>query len=201
MKLTSNIFYKKRIIQMANRALVALTLTVSMFTGGLAHAADLIIPVTPQPIMPAAGFDWDGLYVGAQGGAQFGGATNGVVGGFAGVNFNTGAGFVAGVEMNGDYVWNGAFNAWEVLASGRVGALVTDDVLFYGKAGLGYRDTNNNGPAQGATYAFGGGLEFAAADSVTIRGEVLGQGFLGAGAPNGGAPVAVKTTIGAAYHF
>lgn len=182
------------------KALAALSVA-ALFTTGSAYAADLIIPTTPQPIIESAGFDWDGLYVGAQGGAQFGGNVNGLVGAFAGVNFSAGSGFVTGVEVNGDYVWNGSFNAWEVVASARAGALVTDDVLVYGKAGLGYRDTNNNGNAQGAMYVFGGGVEFAATDSFTIRGEVLGQGFLGAGASNNGAPVAAKTTIGVAYHF
>lgn len=173
----------------------------ALCTTGSAYAADLIIPTTPQPIYEAAGFGWDGLYVGAQGGVQVGGATNGLVGAFAGFNVNAGNGLVAGVEVNGDYVWNGGFNAWELIASGRAGILVTNDVLAYAKAGLGYRDTNNNGPAQGATYVFGGGLEAAVSDSVTVRGEVLGQGFIGAGAPNGGAPVAVKAAAGIAYHF
>lgn len=186
---------------MHTKTIAALSLAV-MLSGGSAYAADLIIPTTPQPIIESAGFDWDGIYVGAQGGAQFGGDTNGVIGAFAGVNFDTGSGFIAGVEVNGDYVWNGDdFNAWEVLASGRGGVLVTDDVLVYGKAGVGYRDTNNDGPAQGATYAFGGGVEVAAAASFTVRGEILGQGFFGNDAPKDGAPVAAKGTIGVAYHF
>ncbi|HEY8575257.1 MAG TPA: hypothetical protein VIL88_02840, partial [Devosia sp.] len=42
-----------------------------------AQAADLIIPTTPEPIYEAAGFDWEGLYVGARVGGQFVGAVSG----------------------------------------------------------------------------------------------------------------------------
>jgi len=50
-------------------------------------------------------------------------------------------------------------------------------------------------------YAFGGGLEVAATDAMSIRGEVLGQGFFGDDAPNDGGPTAAKATVGVLFHF
>lgn len=185
--------------------IVSALVASATFVCGTAFAADLILPSAPTVPYSApiydAGFQWDGFYAGVLGGAQFAGTTNGVVGGFIGTNFDVGNGFVAGLELSGDYIFRDTFRAGEFFASGRAGALVTDNVLAYAKAGVGYRTTNNGGPAQGAMYSFGGGLELAVTDAVTVRGEVLGQGFMGSGALNGGAPVAAKTTLGVAYHF
>src|SRR5690606_937144 len=58
------------------RSLTLGVAAAALLVGG-AQAADLIIPTTPQPIYEAAGFDWEGLYVGVRAGGQFVG-TDGV---------------------------------------------------------------------------------------------------------------------------
>ena len=185
------------------KSIILAPLMISLGVGAVS-AADLIIPTTPEPIYEAApsGFDWNGLYVGIEGGGQFAGETNGVVGAVAGFNFMVSDSALAGVELQGDYVWNGDdFDATEFLASGRVGAIVTDSVLAYAKAGVGYRDPSNDGNAEGAMYAFGGGLEVATTEAMSVRGEVLGQGFFGDDAPNDGGFTAAKATVGVLFHF
>ena len=170
------------------------------------QAADLIIPTAPQPIIAsydAAGFDWTGLYVGANVGGEFTGAnSNGVVGALAGYNFAVTDAVIAGVEGRADYVFDGDdFSAGEYLALARVGVVATENVLAYGTAGLGYRDTSNNGASEGGIYAFGAGAEIAATENVSLRGEVLGIGFLGDGLNGDNAPAAAKATVGALFHF
>ena len=41
-----------------------------LLSNAAANAADLYVPVTPEPIYEAAGFDWNGLYVGVHGGGE-----------------------------------------------------------------------------------------------------------------------------------
>lgn len=170
-----------------------------------AQAADVIIPTAPQPIVEsyAPGFDWTGFYVGANVGGQFTGAhSNGVVGALLGYNSTIIDSVIAGVEGRADYVFDGYdFSAGEYLALGRIGFLVTDSVLAYGAAGLGYRDTSNGGASEGGIYAFGAGAEIAATEYVSLRGEVLGIGFLGDGLNGNNAPAAAKATVGALFHF
>ena len=170
-----------------------------------AQAADLIIPTAPQPIIEAyddAGFDWTGFYVGANAGAEFTGEnTNGVVGALAGYNFAVSDGIILGVEGRADYVFNGDFNAGEYLALARVGMTPTDSVLIYAAAGAGYRDTSNDGNSEGGIYALGGGAEVAVTDAVSLRGEVLGIGFLGDGLDGDNGLAAAKATAGVLFHF
>ena len=124
---------------------------------GPAVAADLIIPVSPEPIYDEAGFDWSGAYIGATLGGQgvraFApgqGTIQGTafVGGiFAGVNAQAGN-FVFGAEADIEY---SAFNQRQACGNplwscnayldvqgsvrGRFGYAV-DTLLFYGTAGL-----------------------------------------------------------------
>lgn len=183
----------------------AVVLGLAMVAVSGAQAADLIIPTAPQPIIEAyddAGFDWTGFYLGANAGGEFTGEnTNGVVGGVAGYNFEVTDGIVAGVEGRADYVFNGDFNAGEYLALARVGVTPTDAVLIYAAAGAGYRDTSNNGDSEGGIYAVGAGAEVAVTDSVSVRGEVLGIGFLGDGLNGDNGLAAAKATVGAMFHF
>jgi outer membrane immunogenic protein len=172
-----------------------------------AQAADLIIPTTPQPIYEAAGFDWEGLYAGVRVGGQFANATtdyanyplsstSGVLGAAVGVNFIPVDPFLIGAEVTGDYIWNNAFSTGEFFANLRAGAVVTDQVLVYAIGGLG---TNNRTGFNQGVYQLGAGVELAVTDSVTVRGELVGQGdFDGAADPffEG-----AKATVGVFYHF
>ncbi len=156
--------------------------TSALMIGG-AQAADLMIPETPM--MPtSAATSWDGLYIGVQGGALWAGTVFPSLGGVVGANFTVTDGVLAGVEFQA----NGYLGAgFEVLALGRLGVMVADNVLLYADAGVGMFG--------GPVYAFGGGIEFAAMDNFTIRGDVQAEG--GFGAP----PFGVRTTVGLFYHF
>ena len=187
---------------------LSLGVAAAALLAGGAQAADLIIPTTPQPIYEAAGFDWEGLYAGVRVGGQFVGAdaslyagypinsTSGVLGAAVGVNFIPVDPFLIGAEVTGDYIWNNAFSTGEFFANLRAGAVVTDSVLVYAIGGLG---TNNRTGFCEGVYQLGAGVELAVTDSVTVRGELVGQGdFDGAADPffEG-----AKATVGVFYHF
>ncbi|MBJ3784461.1 outer membrane protein [Devosia sediminis] len=180
----------------------------ALMVGG-AQAADLIIPVTPEPIYTPAGFDWEGLYVGARVGGQFVGsnvyagsttsATYGVIGAAVGVNFIPVDPVLLGVEVTADYNWNhNATSSSEFFANLRVGAVVTDNALVYALGGVGY-STRHNATSE-AVYQLGGGVEFAVNDVVTVRGEVVGQGDFSHTAGDAFFESA-KATVGVFYHF
>jgi outer membrane immunogenic protein len=163
-----------------------------------ASAADLIIPTTPEPIYEAAGFDWEGLYVGARfGGQSYNSVGYGHVGLAAGVNFIPVDPLLLGVEVTGDWIWGNGLSAGEFFANVRAGAIVTDSVLVYAIGGVG--GLTGNGVANVAQYQLGAGVEFAVTDAVTVRGEVVGLGdFDGA---NDNFFEGAKGTIGVFYHF
>jgi outer membrane immunogenic protein len=170
----------------------------ALLVGG-AQAADLIIPTTPQPIYESAGFSWDGLYAGVNLGGQFSDDDDAqfLLGGAVGVNFMVADPILLGAEIQGNYLFeNDDFeDAGQFLALARLGAVVTDSVLVYAAAGAGvqFNDADDEG-----IYALGGGVEFAATDSVSVRAEILGLGtfddgddfFEGA-----------QATVGVFYHF
>src|SRR5690606_449847 len=129
------------------RSLALGAVSVALLSSTSVLAADLIIPTTPQPIVAAAGFDWEGLYVGVRAGGQFIGdlgggvyarssddTTYGVIGAAVGVNFIPVDPILLGVEVTGDYLWNGnapITSTGEFFANLRVGAVVTDAALVY----------------------------------------------------------------------
>ena len=185
-----------------------------------AMAADLFVPATPAPIYESAGFSWDGLYAGIEAGGLFNsntagvagggvgsaaaaGLNQGVIGGIVGVNFTVADPIIVGIELQGDYVFGqSGFDAGLFLALARVGAVVTDQVMVYAAGGVGA--ISHTGASSGV-YALGGGVEFAVTDNVSIRGEILGLGDFGAGAPGEGVGDqffdSAKATVGVFYHF
>ena len=185
---------------------LSLGVAAAALLAGGAHAADLIIPTTPQPIYEAAGFDWEGLYVGVRAGGQFVGSTtyagypvnstSGVLGAAVGVNFIPVDPFLIGAEVTGDYIWNGTTTSGEFFANLKAGAVVTDAALVYAIGGVGNNWTGGNSTS---VYQLGAGVEFAVTDAVTVRGEVVGQGdFDGASDPFF---ESAKATVGVFYHF
>jgi outer membrane immunogenic protein len=187
---------------------LSLGVAAAALLAGGAQAADLIIPTTPQPIYEAAGFDWEGLYVGARVGGQFTGdsaslyattpinTTSGVVGAAVGVNFIPVDPFLLGAEVTGDYIWSNDFSSGEFFANLRAGAVVTDSVLVYALGGIGTNTRNN---ANEGVYQLGGGVELAVTDAITVRGELVGQGDFDGGSD----PFfeGAKATVGVFYHF
>ncbi|WP_375450993.1 outer membrane protein [uncultured Devosia sp.] len=186
-----------------------------------AMAADLFIPTTPEPIYEAAGFSWDGLYAGVQAGGLFSdvdvvdGAglvtdediTFGAIGAHVGVNFTVADPIILGAELQGNYLFNSDadISAGEFLALGRVGAVVTDQVLVYAAGGFGMQFSDDiiysDGDDSTGIYALGGGVEFAVTDAVSIRGEVLGIGYLDDGDDEDDFFDAARATVGVSYHF
>jgi outer membrane immunogenic protein len=172
-----------------------------------ASAADLIIPTTPQPIYEAAGFDWEGLYIGARAGGQWTGgnaytnhtinSTYGVIGAAVGVNFIPVDPFLLGVEVTGDYTWNSVNSGGEFFANLRAGAVVTDAALVYAIGGVG---VSTVGGGSEGVYQLGAGVEFAVTDAVTVRGEVVGQGDF-SNAAGDQFFEAATATVGVFYHF
>lgn len=153
-----------------------------------AVAADLIIPIAPEPIYDDAGFDWSGAYVGASIGGQGvrifvpgEGTIQGtsLVGGiYAGINGQSGN-IVYGAEADIEY---SAFNrtvacgnpAWDcngyVNAQGSVRARLgyaVDTLLFYGTAGLAMANV-------GGSTTSPGGVVFP--DSSVRMGYTVGAG-------------------------
>lgn len=180
----------------------------ALLVGG-AQAADLIIPTTPAPIYEAAGFSWDGLYAGVQGGGLFFGDDNnyGVIGAHVGVNFIVADPILLGVEGTAEYVWgtnslDQDINAGNFFINGRVGAIVTDSVLVYALAGVGVETLDDRavGDDNQGVYQLGGGVELAVTDSVTVRGQVVGYGYFD-DAVGDDFFDAAKATIGVSYHF
>lgn len=122
-----------------------------------AVAADLIIPMAPEPIYDEAGFDWSGAYVGASIGGQGVRAfapgqgtiqgTAAVGGVYAGINFQSGAavfGAEADLEYSGFNQTQACGNpAWSCNAyvngqgsiRARLGYAI-DSLLLYGTAGV-----------------------------------------------------------------
>nr|WP_314257110.1 hypothetical protein [uncultured Devosia sp.] len=182
---------------------LALGVAAVALLSSAANAADLIIPTSPEPIYEAAGFDWEGLYAGARIGGVFADdalgdtETNLSLGGAVGVNFLPADAFLLGVEATADYVWTDGDDYGDFFANVRAGAIVTDSVLVYALAGVGVAATD--GDSEGA-YQLGGGVELAVTDSVTIRGEIVGQGFFDDAAGDDFFDAA-KATVGVFYHF
>jgi outer membrane immunogenic protein len=180
-----------------------------------AFAADLPAALPPQgpavyvpPVLPV--YNWSGVYVGVNGGWGWGFANytmpaagnfsavsatindnGGVVGGTAGVNWQTG-GFVFGAEGDWDYsaINTGTTqticnvtgtcqtgNNWLATFRGRAG-YAADRVLFYGTAGGAFANvqTTFNGVRtthDQAGWTAGAGIEWAFADNWTAKVEYL----------------------------
>lgn len=174
--------------------------SLAIVASAAAQAADLIIPTTPQPIMESYGFDWNGFYAGVRAGGSFvdGFDTQGLIGAAAGVNFIVADPILLGVEVTGDYLFeNDDFDSYgEFFVNGRVGAVLTDSVLVYALGGVGIAAFDDDSVG---LYQLGGGVEFAVTDAVTVRGEVVGQGYF----DDAGDDFfdQAKATVGVFYHF
>lgn len=154
-----------------------------------AQAADLLMPA--NQIYDSALFDFEGFYVGGTAGvgAFPGPGGSGMIGVVVGTNFGVTDAILAGVEFQGDALWNGGgFYGFNALFLGKLGGYLTDDLLVYGTAGAGW-------VANTPSYALGAGIEMAIADQFSVRGEAMATGSWGGGF-NGG-----KITAGLLWHL
>jgi outer membrane immunogenic protein len=166
------------------------------FSAVPALAADLPAPA-PPPRAPAAYvpvaapiYNWSGIYVGINGGGDFGqlkgfGAsvdTSGYLfGGTIGANFQTGQ-VVFGVEADGDWApinvsggGGSITDNWAGTVRGRLGYAI-DRLLIYGTGGGAWdvcNDTVNCGFTSAWGWTAGGGLEYAFAQNWTAKIEYL----------------------------
>lgn len=168
--------------------LVASVATVGF--AGVAYAADPILPVYDEPVYDAPSYD-SGVdaYLGIYGGGVFGPDVY-VLGLKAGVNFVLADPITGGIEVQGGIYTDGGDIDFEGFVLGKLGVAVTDDILVYGAGGVGY--VEDFGPG---VWAFGGGVEFAMTDSISLDGQILGV------TPIGGGPIATRATIGLNFHF
>ncbi|WP_196258256.1 outer membrane protein [Pelagibacterium limicola] len=180
-------------------ALVALF--TSTATGG-ALAADAI--GLPPPAMPAApvvdygGFDWNGFYAGVSAGMQnetVSGDNSWTLGGQLGVNATFDF-VLVGAEVGIEGVFDTPDTYAYGTVLGRAGVLVSNELLAYGVVGYGSDFGAANG--SGNHILAGGGLEFAATDNVSIRGQYT-YGWEQSGAA--GTSDIHKFSIGANFHF
>jgi len=138
------------------------------------------------------GYGFEGFYAGVLLGGIFDGTSayltapdvNAISLGVAvGVNFYLTESVIGGLEVQGGADFGATATTFDALGLARLGFAPGDDLMIYGAGGLG--SVAGNG-----VYAFGGGVEAAVMESISVRGEILGLGQWGA------APNAVKATAG-----
>jgi outer membrane immunogenic protein len=198
------------------KELVAATVALGTFTFSAANAADLSLPLRAPPPPPA--WTWTGCYVGAEGGGALSNdrvtantgphtgatvanitASDGLVGGTVGCNYQFYRFFVIGIED--DISWNGvqgtasnqkpfptAFStsvrgSWIDTLRGRAGIATWDNALFYATGGAAFAGIQDSvaGPGGiGASanssvtgWTAGGGVEFMPFPNWSLKVEYL----------------------------
>jgi len=155
-----------------------------------AQAADLLVNGL-GPSYNSSMFNFEGFYAGATAGvgAFPGPGTVGTVGAVAGANFAVTDSILAGVEFQGDLLWNGGgIVGVDALFLGKVGGYLADETMVCGTGGGGWI-------AGTPSYGLGLGIETAVAEQISARGEVMATGSWG-GWPNG-----AKATAGLLWHM
>jgi outer membrane immunogenic protein len=169
---------------MMKLALAAGAMVVAL-TGG-AFAADLAPPMSAPPEItpPAATTNWDGPYIGATLGYDWGSASGSsgsgfLIGGQVGYNFHLADAIVAGVQGNIDWVnvSGSSGSSWDGALTARLGYDV-DSVLPYVEAGVAF-DSFTGGGSSNTGYVLGAGVEFMLADQLSANVEYRYEGFSG----------------------
>ena len=121
---------------------------------------------------PTLAGDFDGAYVGVglTAGLNAPAVPDWEGSAFIGYNYDFGNRVVAGGELdltyNPDSLW-GATDATTSTLDGRLGYLVSEDVMVYGRAGGGY----TTGGAGSTVWDVGAGAEYMMQNGMTLRGE------------------------------
>lgn len=177
-------------------ALLAAAATLAV--ASVANAADPILPAPVIPVAPApAGFDWNGFYAGVSAGAinavDVDDSTDWTLGGQAGFNAQFDL-FVIGAEVAVDAVFGDDLYAYG--AALVRGGVAFDALLAYGAIGYGSDFGSDSVDAVGDHVLAGGGLEFAATQDLSFRGQYL----YGWGQDAADEDIH-KFSIGANFHF
>ncbi len=149
-------------------------LAAALALPGAASATDLFMAEDSYVAPAEVGFDWQGFYLGVYAGIEhlpqglgFGDTGVGKVVGF---NLTAGDMFLVGLEGRAGAYFDGGYDFPTVVGSARAGFVLADDWLIYATAGGAYTDFG--GGAWLVESLFGGGVEYAVGDHVTVRGEV-----------------------------
>ncbi|HVW90975.1 MAG TPA: hypothetical protein VHB74_00055 [Devosia sp.] len=152
-------------------------------TLGAARAADYGSAYSPTS------FNFDGFYLGAQGGGQFGTPAAAELGLVAGANFAVADPVVAGLEFQSDMLLTSSSSRdFDFYALGRAGVVITSDFMAYGEVGPGWSRGNFG-------YLFGGGGEYALTNAVSVKGELQGIGNWGS------SPFGTRVLGGVLFHM
>lgn len=151
-------------------------------TLGSARAADF------GSVYSATSFNFDGFYLGVQGGGQFGDPAAAELGLAAGANFAVADPVVAGLEFQSDLLVTSSSKDFDFYALGRAGVVITSDFMAYGEVGPGWSRGNFG-------YLFGGGGEYALNNAVSVKGELQGIGKWGSG------PFGTRVQGGLLFHM
>lgn len=171
------------------------TLMIGVATS-LAFSAAALTSATAQSNYATSpylgGYGFEGFYAGVLLGGMFDGTSAYLtapdvsslsVGLAVGVNFYLTENIVGGLEVQGGVNFGATANTYDALGLAKLGFAPGDDFLVYATAGVGAVGANG-------VYAFGGGVEAAVMESISVRGELLGIGQWGA------TPNALKATVG-----
>ena len=163
-------------------------LIISVLAGGILTGAAQATDLPPAD----AGFDWNRAYAGIFGAAQA----------EPGPAFGAGAGFDVGVDSRFEFLLTGARLAVRgtvggagdsaaLDATGRLGVLLSDDLLVYGAGGLGVGLVPNHQ----AVALVGAGVEMAVGNDLSIDTRLMHA------VPMSGANASEQFTIGANLHL
>lgn len=162
---------------------------------GLAYAADLItLPTSTDEVVAVAdaGIDWSGFYAGVFGVSQSSPAGGAQYGLGIDLGFNAQFEFVlVGAEIAVQGLTGDAGSTTYLQGLARLGVAVTDDVVLFAAAGTGV----DLGPPTESDALFGGGVELALTDDVSLRAQYL------RGVPVTGANPKDQVSLGANFHF
>lgn len=146
---------------MRKLSLALLAGSALMAMGSAASAADLLAaPPMQEPTVIDNSFNFDGMYIGGFLSGQSVPSAYGL-----GVNLGVNAlsdAILFGGELELTALSN---NTWSAQATGKVGALVTENVAFYAYSGIGAHSTNDGYVPLGA------GLEFGLTDGLSLKTE------------------------------
>lgn len=185
-------------------------LALPAFAGNLEQPIVEEVVVAPAPVV-APGYDWSGFYAGLSLGTGSGEVDNGTVTndfdvdtsyGLYGGYLWDGGNIVYGGELDyssldiTDKATNNKVNGDVIRLKGRLG-YDAGRVLPYATVGLANATIDNE---SGSGYVYGVGMEFAATDSVRVRGEYLAHDFQDFGNTN--SDVKMNTfNLGLSYNF
>jgi len=165
---------------MRKLGILALAAAAAFAVSGPAQATDLMETMDTMASTPMMSdeYDWTGFYMGVYVGVQTDDGAE--VGKLVGFNVETGNNIVFGAEARLGYVvcsGGCGFEDWNLI--GRVGVDINEGLLLFASAGVG-QQFFFGGPYDSYRGVYGVGLEYAASDNWSLRGQVEANRYFGA---------------------